>query len=142
MTPDRGTPQKREAQSFSEHLEARARLVSSGLSKHWEVSSESVLERQIALTLDHLSQAQKVKTQAEESLLRSECSVLTEILQHSTPYYGHKHDRLIRDHLRHLHESLEAIEHERRQLSVDHARTLQSLHDRLLDLLDTHARLT
>ena len=132
--------ERKPAPSFGERLEVKAgaairhnRSSNRGFSITW------TLERELALTLSHISRARALHRQLHRNLLHQECYIDTEIIQREPRPHNYmdfrspEHDRL-RDRLREL-------EKERRHLAAIYEEKIQMLHDRLLVLLNRHAQL-
>lgn len=129
---------KKPRPSFGERLEARAsEIVRTRLDDRDPVTS--TIERELALTLSHLSRARKLHRSIHLNLLHQECYLDTEIMQREPTPPVYRDPRLPeRDRLR---DRLREIERERRNLAAIYEEKLQLLHDRLLVLLNRHGML-
>jgi len=132
--------EERRQPTLVEKLEAeahRAAKRSTGESAGFQ--PEAAVRREIALTLDHIHRVRQVHNDLRRNLVKLECYIDTEIMQRE-PKPPHFYDKRIaeRDMLR---ARLLRIEHERRQLAVVERERLQTLHDRLLILLERHRQL-
>ena len=98
------------------------------------------LQREIALTLDHLTEERLVTATVARSLLRFECYLNTELMamELRTPKYSPQRF----PEREKLHRRLFQIEQERRKLAVEHSARRQALRDRLLTLLNRRRLLT
>jgi len=109
---------------MGESLEERARLATRDR-ELWAATPGASVARELALTLDQISQVRELRRQLERSLLQAECDVDTELLQSQRP--GDK---------ARLHGRLAAIDTERRRLALATQEQLLNLHQRLLALLN------
>lgn len=126
--------EKKRKVTFSERLEARARVRTSRIKdSHRSHSLSSGLEQTIALTLDQIESVRRTHKKLRSSLLRIECYIDTEIIQREPRIPVYKDERIAeRDMLR---GRLLQIEQERRRLELIEQEKLRSLHDRLVALL-------
>ncbi len=93
----------------------------------------------MALTLDHLDRLRGVHRRINKSLVRHECDIGTAILQREPRPPVYVDPRLPeRDRLR---DRLRKLDEERRRWSIQYAKDLQSLMDRLLSLSSKHREL-
>jgi len=123
--------------SFGERLEARASEIVKRDHSSERDPVTSTIEREIALTLSHLSSARALQRTIHLNLLHQECYIDTEIMQREPTPPVYRDPRLPeRDRLR---DRLREIERERRNLAAIYEEKLQNLHDRLLVLLNRHA---
>ena len=127
--------------SFGRSLEQRANELTEGLeAQRWDDSAVAVMQREIALALDHIHSLRELREQQRHSLLRVECYIYTELIQMEqrtprySPYRFPEREKLQR--------RLQQLEQERRKLAADQQERLQALRDRLLSLLNRHAQLT
>ncbi|MCH8147407.1 MAG: hypothetical protein IH987_05340 [Planctomycetes bacterium] len=126
--------------SFSQRLELQAReIVRRGRQREGQDPIVLLIERDIALTLDHLDRLRDVHREIRSSLMRHECNLGTAILQRTPPPPVYEDPRLperdrLRDRIRHLDE-------ERRRWSVQYVRDRQAILDRLLSLANRHRQL-
>ena len=121
-------------------LERRARKLTENLDKgKWSLSPLSSLEREIALTVDHIERVREIHRNQLKSLFDVETYIDTELMQmeERTPRYSHRRFPEREKSQRRL-QSLEA---ERRKLKSQKQDKLESLHDRLLSLMDKHSLL-
>jgi len=125
--------------TLQELLENKARIVAAKVRSDRQGHSPSwTLEGQIALTLEHIERAKQLHKDLMLNLLRHECYVDTEIMQHD---FIHRFDYSMY-HFRFrgiLQDKLGRIKQERRHFTLALEEKLQPLHDRLLSLLDKHA---
>ena len=128
-------------ESFTDTLEQRARDAISSRPM-WELegfSVSSILEDEIALTLHQLSALGVRGKRIEESLLREESEINTELLQMEqrtprySPYRYPEREKLQRRRGR--------IKEHQRNLRITHHEKLDALHNRLLSLLSKHRQL-
>lgn len=125
---------------FNQSLEERARRLSAGFdSRNWDSSMPSTIQREIALTLDHLTRQQLLHDQQMKRLLRIECYVDTDLMQlerripRYTPYHFPEKEK--------LKKRLFEIENQRRDMTFRLEDRKQSLEDKLLSLINKHQQL-
>ena len=127
--------------SFSQQLEEQARALADR-SKHEasRAAPTTGLEREIALTLDHLNRVRELHDDERHRLHRWEGTVNNELLQLEPrgPVYVDRHTL----HRQILKNRLFKIDDERRKLNLHESKEVQGLQDRLLQLLNAHAQLT
>ena len=111
--------------SVGQELERRARAIVNRGST-WGPSASGTIVRDIALTLDAITDVHAVFDEVEQSLLNAECAAGTELLQAPEP----SEPALAR---------LFSIEAERRRNTVARNEQLRVLHRELLVLLNKHA---
>jgi len=125
--------------TFGQRLESLAEwLTSRAQNDNGGDTPASVMERDIKMALSHIAQAKQRHKEMMSNLLRHECYVDTEILQHD---FIHRSDYSLY-HFRFrgkLQDKLGRIEQERRQSTQAMEDRLQLHHDRLLVLLNRHA---
>ncbi len=130
----------RRAGNFSQRLEQQARdLISSPRGQTAAFSVTTILEQEIALTLEQLDGLRQLHGRQLRSLCRTECYVDTELMQmeERTPRYSP--DRFPeRDK---FHSRLFLIEAERRKGAVFYEDGMQGLQRRLLSLMQKHEQL-
>ena len=121
--------------SFREKLEDRARGRILGIERvPWDSSPRGFIQRQLALTLNHIGRVRKLNDELVLRLLRMECYTDTELIHMEqrtprySPYRFPEREKLQR--------RLIKIEDERRKLAIAKEEKLQQLHDRLLDLMN------
>ncbi len=127
--------------SFSQRLEEQARaLVDRSNREASRTAPTTGMEREIALTLDHLNRVRKLHDDERHRLRQLECTVNTDRLQIEPrgPVYVDRHTI----HRQILKSRLFKIDDERRHLNLHESKEVQGLQDRLLQLLNTHALLT
>ncbi len=128
------------APSFSQRLERQAReIVRRGRNREGQDPIILLIERDMALTLDHLDRLRDVHAEIRSSLMRHECELGTAILRREPPPPVYEDPRLperdrLRDRIRHLDE-------ERRRWSVQYVRDRQAILDRLSSLANRHRQL-
>ena len=125
---------------FKESLEERARRLSAGFdSRNWDSSIPSTIQREIGLTLDHISRQQMLHNQQMLRLLRIECYVDTDLMQleKRIPRYAPYHFPEKEKFKKRLFE----IEKERRNLMLRLEDRKQTLEDKLLSLINKHQQL-
>jgi hypothetical protein len=123
---------------FARKLEAEAEQVLAGRRSSGD-SIEATIEREIALTFEHIQLERSLHRGERQSLLRIECYLDTEIMQRSPRppfYYDTRLDE--RDRLR---DRLNALEHERRRLVAEYLSRMIGLQNRLLHLLNRHRQI-
>ncbi len=129
-------------ESFTDTLEQRARDAISSCSS-WEVegfSASSILRDEIALTLNQLDGWRARDKDLKQDLLHEECDVDTELMQMEqrtprySPYRFPEREKLQRRRGR--------IKEQQRRLTQTAAEKLDSVHDRLLSLLNKRRLLT
>lgn len=140
--------QRRSKTTFRELLEERARHIVGGSSGFWTPTETSSLERELALTLDHLEHARALDERTRRELLDLELYVHTRLMQlwpgktQHLPYLWRETDSHKLAERDRLQERLLWIEQERRRLAAIHEERLRPLHDRLLLLLNRHVYLS
>ena len=120
--------------TFSEKLEERERsIIKRGEHAKRESSSATGIERELALTLDHIDRARELHDKLRLSLLRVECYVDTELthMEQRTPKYSPYRFPEREKFQRRLFQ----IEHERRRLALIEEEQLQTLQSRLLSVM-------
>ena len=101
------------------------------------------VERELALTLDHIQRLRQRDRRLRRGLLERECDIDTQIMNISPsahrymPHRWAEQSRMIIQ----LTAALAAVEDQRRRVNVDYDKRMQTLHDRLLQLLNMHAQL-
>ena len=115
-------------------LETRARKLRSDLKRDsWDNAPSSMIEREIALTLDRIRNARHLKGRLNDNILETECGVDTELMQMEdrtprySPYRFPEREKLQR--------RLFFLDVERRRLETVHAEKMNDLWERLLNLL-------
>jgi len=125
---------------FKETLEERAQRLASGFdSRNWDNSIPSTIQREIGLTLDHITRQQMLHDQQMLRLLRIECYVDTDLMQleRRIPRYTPHHFPEKEKFKKRLFE----IEKERRNLVLRLEDRKQTLEDKLLSLMNRHQQL-
>ena len=125
---------------FNESLEERAQRLASGFdSRNWDSSIPSTIQREIGLTLDHISRQQQLHDQQMRRLLRIECYVDTDLMQleRRIPRYAPYHFPEKEKFKKRLFE----IEKERRNLVLRLEDRKQTLEEKLLSLINKHQQL-
>ncbi len=125
---------------FTFYMEESAReLISNRNSKYTGFEVTSLIEQEIALTLDQFDRLRSVQTYQNRSLCRVECYVDTELMQmeERTPRYSA--DRF--PEREKFQQKLFIIESERRRNSIMYEDKMQNLQRRLLSLLQKHEQL-
>ncbi len=131
---------KRAKPTFGETLEEKARQLTGNAEREGAVTVGSIVEQEIALVVNHIDRLRTVHKNLHRSLLQIECYVDTEIIQREPREPVYVDYRLAeRDRLRNR---LFKIEEERRKLAVAHEDKIQTLHDRLLSLMQRQSQLT
>ena len=131
---------KKARPTFGDTLEERARRLTGDAIRDPGTTVGSIVEQEIALVLNHIDRLRAVHKNVHRSLLQIECYVDTEIIQREPREPVYIDYRLAeRDRLRNR---LLKIEEERRKLAVAHEDKIQTLHDRLLSLMQRQSQLT
>ena len=126
--------------TFAERLEERAREMLRESRQGNGRDTISALERELAMTVNHIDSARATHESLRRSLLQQELYLDTEIIQRTPRQPVHLDPRLPeRDRLR---DRLRELEKERRGRAVAKNETLRSLHDRLLDVMNRRDTLT
>ena len=101
------------------------------------------VEREMALTLDHIRRLRRRERHIRHRLLERECDLETQILRVLPEAHRYSADRwaagskmVIR-----LTSALASVEDQRRRIAVDADKRMQALRDRLLQLLNMHSQL-
>ena len=119
---------------IAESLEDRARQLAKQVTLSSKgASPSSSLEKEIALAVEHLESIRKLHEDQLRSLLRSECSVGTDLMQLDS--YNPIQFRFmfkIRDNLKN---KILQVEKERRHLEREQENKVQDLQQKLLNLL-------
>ncbi len=125
---------------FSSRLEGEARdLMLNMKTRQYSGSITTLLEQNIALTLEQIDRLRGLQKKQLTSLCRTECYVDTELMQMEertprySPYRFPEREKLQRQ--------LFAIEAERRKHSVFYEDRLQGLQKKLLELMQRHEQL-
>jgi hypothetical protein len=125
---------------FAKTLEERANRLAGGLDKRdWDASIPSIIQREIGLTLDHISRQQQLHDQQMLGLLRIECYVDTDLMQ-----LERRIPRYIPHHFpekEKLKKRLFEIDKERRNLMLHLEDKKHTLEDKLLSLINKHQQL-
>lgn len=125
---------------FIKSLEDRAKELAADISRtRWDTSIPSMLRREIALTVEQMEQLKFLTRNQMRGLLRQECDIHTEIMQHKQgiPWYTQAHFPDEQAWQQRLFE----IEKERRKLITQYHDKLKSLEDHLLSLINKHEQL-
>ena len=103
----------------------------------------SFVERELALTLDHIRRVRQQDRHFRRGLLERECDIETQIMNIRPSYYRYIPHRWVEQSkmVIRLTAALTAVETQRNRLIVDYDKRMQALHDRLLQLLNMHAQL-
>lgn len=128
------------------NLEEKARHLASRVSENpWRPSISATVEREIAFILHKIDSTYRLHEDIERSIVRSECSVGTQLANlspHESGYLSYRFDSREKQFNRKLHAQLVArmdkIDEERRRLAQTHADRLHALHGELLDLIERH----
>ncbi len=130
----------RRAPTFSERLENRARELVARTDLEGRTDEITPLvDREMALTLDQLNRTRALHGRLRHSLLVQELYLDTEIMQREPREPVYIDERLPeRDRLR---DRLRAVDKERRKLAMEEESRLQTLHDRLLSVVNKHHQL-
>ena len=126
--------------SLARAFEERARrIVETIQSRSWDLSPESMVAREIGLTVTRIDRVRSLREEQLKSLLQTECYVDTELMQmeQRTPRYSPSRY----PEREKLQRRLLALEVERRKLLAQEADRVQPLEERLLSLLEKHAQL-
>lgn len=125
---------------FGKTLEDKANELAAEISyPQWDTSIPAILRREIALTVEQLEQLKFLRQDQHRRLLRLECDINTEIMQHRqgipwyTPAYFSDEQK--------LKQRLFELEKEQRNLTVRLHDKKQTLEDRLLGLINKHEQL-
>ncbi len=126
---------------FAASLEERARrLLRDRRFSDVDAPLLPIIRHDIQLTLDHVNGLRGLQREQLRSILRIECYTDTELMntdpKPSQYFFTRRPDR------EKLRERLARLEQERRRLSLSMVERIQTLHDRLLILLNRHAQLT
>lgn len=108
-------------------LEQRARAISAK-EEAWRASPSDTLRRDLALTLEAITQLRELHRELAERLLAAQCSVDTELLRDHEPAQRTR-----------LQAQLHSLEAESRRNALSKHDTLRALHQRLLGLIEKHA---
>ena len=137
----RQDPRDSRDESFAVRLEALARGIAQNETDSKETwSPRSALDDQIRLTLHQSDQTRARSRTVSDSILRNECYVGTELRQMEdrtprySPYRFPEREKLQR--------RLSWLAKERRRLMITEGEKLDTLHDRLLELLGKRRLLT
>lgn len=119
--------------SISEKIEARAQAIAKAPRRETESSVVSILESEIALTMDQIDRTRALHAGLHRDILHSELYIGTEILWRKPREPVYIDYRLAeRDRLR---DRILWLRREKRQLALIEEEKLQGLHDRLGRLL-------
>jgi hypothetical protein len=122
--------------SMSQSLEARARKIGREIRlRPWDPEPLAAIQREIALSLDHLDGLRHMHGWVRSSLLQLECRVETQYLASAL---RHRYMPDLESQLDKLRRHQWEIEKERRQLATLEQMTTQPLLDRLLALLNQY----
>jgi hypothetical protein len=125
---------------FGKTLEDKAnQLASERGVLQWETSIPAILRREIALTVEQLGQLRFLRQDQYRQLLRMECDINTEIMQHRQVIPRHAPPHFPEEQK--LKQRLFDIEKEQRNLTIRHHDKKQTLEDRLLNLINKHEQL-
>lgn len=130
-----------EKENFSILMENEARdLVKNIRHKNDNLSLTSLLEQEIALTVEQIDKLRQLNKDQFRSLLRTECYIGTDLMQmeerlpHESPLRFAEKDKF---HLR-----LQAVEAERRKLSIFYEEKMRMFQRQLLGLMQKHGQLS
>jgi hypothetical protein len=132
---------KEEVPRFSQIIEAKAGRIAESVKEKWGTAPFSAIEREIALTLNHIEGVNKVHSMLENELSKLQMYFDTKIMQiwpgmiEHVPYLNREQDRQKIKEKEKLQDKLLNLDEERRKLLVSLEEKLQPLHDRLLQLL-------
>ena len=125
---------------FSWKLEDLAREAISNMAKgRWDTSPVGIIDREIALTLEHMDRLKEVEEKQRINLLEMECAIDTEIMRMETrtPKYS---DRRFPEWDK-LQRQLQEVETERRNHLAMNERQRQAMEVKLLSLMNRRAQL-
>lgn len=131
--------ERHKVSSFGDRLEERVRDAVAKSPESREFSASSLVEEQLALTLHQIDELRRRWQALNDNLLRSECDIDTELMQMEqrtprySPYRYPEREKLER--------RLARLAEERRRLAISQAERLDSLHERLLALLQKRRQL-
>ena len=122
--------------SFSHQLEERARSLARKIT--WDPSVSSSIEREVALTLEHLDTTREFREEQLRRLLKAECYVESDLLKLDS--YRPRQYHFMFDSRDRLKNKLLQIDKERRQLLSTHLQETRELQGKLFNLLNQHAQ--
>lgn len=135
------------ASNMSERLEAHARMLA-----HRPDESDSIvakLQREIALTLDRLDVTRELKNELMNDLLRTECSIGTQLSQLSPHEPGAREYRMnpqvsVSNAFRHdrLKTQQRTLHEEKRRLASKYREDIHRIQTKLLELVEQHIQLS
>lgn len=126
--------------TFTERLEERAHSVAGKrVERSWDSSALSILEQEIALTMQHIDGQKTLSKTVERALTSERFYVYGELVQqkretHYRPYRPNS--------IENLKARLGQIDSELRRIAVIHVEALARLHERLLVQLSRHGQAT
>ena len=126
---------------FAKSLEAKAREIAQHYPEDLENPSPSFnIQREISLTLEGIHRWRHLQEDLNRRLVRSECYVETERMQMEQRMPSYSHYRFAERHK--FFRQLAMLGDERRKLAVSHEERMQTMHQRLLSLLNKHAHIS
>ena len=123
--------------TFRQQLQARAKeVIEAGSLYVWLTSPKFRIEREVAITLDHLKEQREFERSLKRELSQERFYTYQELVQQKREtQYGPFRPNSIDN----LKAKLGQIDRERRALEERQAAVRERLHDRLLTLLEEHA---
>ncbi|MCH8823075.1 MAG: hypothetical protein IH984_06155 [Planctomycetes bacterium] len=126
---------------FAKSLEAKAREIAQHYPEDLENPSPAFnIQREISLTLEGIHRWQNLQDDLHHRLVKSECYVETERMQMEQRMPSYSHYRFAERHK--FQRQLSRLGEEKRKLDVDHEERMQTMHQRLLLLLNKHAHIS
>lgn len=126
---------------FSHLVENEARDLVKNISRtNGSLSLTTLLEQEVALTVEQIDRLRELQKNQHLSLLRTECYVDTDLMQMEARLPSYSEQRFVeRDK---FHQRLMAIETERRKQSVFYNDKMQVLQQKLLSLMQKHGQIS
>lgn len=130
-----------EQKSFSAKVENEARdLIKNHGPSNASLSLTSLLEQEIALTVEQMDRLRQLNKDQLRSLLRTECYVDTDLMQMEARLPP-EDDRRFAERDK-FHKQLMAVEAERRKLSIFYDEKMRICQQKLLSLMQKHGQIS
>lgn len=122
-------------------LEAKAKEITQHYPEDLDNPSPAFnIQREISLTLEEIHRWRQLQEDLKHRLVKSECYVESEKMQMEQRMPRYSHYRFAERHK--FQKQLAKIGEEGRKLAVNHEVRMQTMHQRLLSLLNKHAHIS
>lgn len=132
---------RKKENKFGNSLEAKAKEIAQHYPEDLENPSPAFsIQREISLTLEGIHRWRQLQEYLHHRLVKSECYVESERMQMEQRMPSYSHYRFAERHK--FFRQLARLGEERRKLAISHEERMQTMHQRLLSLLNKHAHIS